>query len=122
MNRQTVTTRPSPKRRDVKRRSLNDRGPKFLIGLDLGQVRDYTALVIVERIFPEQANVPIQYHLRHLERYELGTPYPEIVEDVTDLLEEPNLAGHSSLVVDGTGVGVPVVDMFHLAGLPLVPI
>jgi hypothetical protein len=50
LQRPQTTSRPNPTRRKIKRKSRNDRGPRFLIGLDLGQAREYTAMVIVERI------------------------------------------------------------------------
>ena len=56
--------------------------------------------------------------VRHLERFPLGTKYPAIVERVTALLASPPLAGDTALVVDGTGVGAPVTDLFRLAGHP----
>jgi len=62
------------------------------------------------------------YHLRHLERLKLGTSYPAIVERVKSLLESEQLKGKAALVVDKTGVGAPVVDMFKAAGLRPVPI
>ncbi len=121
-SRALLTRRPQQKRRTIKRRSRDDQGPRFLVGLDLGQARDYTALIIVERVLPTEPDQMIEYHLRHLKRYELGTPYPEIVEDVCDLLDDPTLKDQSQLVIDGTGVGVPVVEMFREAGLSLIPI
>jgi hypothetical protein len=60
--------------------------------------------------------------VRHLERYELGTPYTEIVDDMVDLLSDAGFIGKTSLVVDGTGVGVPVIEMFRQAGLSPLPI
>ncbi len=53
----------------------------------------------------------------------MGTSYPIIVDDVTELLSKPPLRyGH--LAIDATGVGRPVVDMFVKAGLAvdLVPV
>ena len=85
------------------------------MGLDLGQSQDYTALCVAERV-----DVPTgkaHYHLRHLERFRLGTSYPAVVERVEEMLAGPHLWGCSQLVVDGTGVGVPVVDMFRQKGL-----
>ena len=38
------------------------------------------------------------------------------------MLGEPSLVGRTRLVVDGTGVGVPVVNMFQQRGRPLLPI
>jgi hypothetical protein len=79
----------------------------FIIGLDLGQSKDYTALAIIEKL--EGAI----YHVRKLERTR-GTPYPDVVSRVKVILEKLPDAG---LVVDATGVGAPVVDMFRQAGL-----
>lgn len=120
--RPTRTHRLKPKRTRVKRKSRNSKGPRFLLGLDLGQVRDYTAMVIVERIMPKHPGDNIEYHLRHMERFELGTPYPEIVDEVSHLLNAPELRDCTSLIVDGTGVGIPVVEMFLNAGLSPTPI
>lgn len=82
----------------------------FYLGLDLGQAQDYTALAVLEKQEKE-------YHVRHLERPKLGTPYPAIVEQVQNLLKSDQLWGRTALVVDKTGVGAPVVDMFRKAGL-----
>ncbi len=62
------------------------------------------------------AGVPLS--LRHLERLPLDTPYPRQVERVKTMLSTPPLAGRpSALVVDATGVGTGVVDLFAAAGL-----
>ena len=63
-----------------------------------------------------------EYRVRYIERFPLGTPYPAIVDAVEDLLSDRTLLGRTRLVVDGTGVGVPVVNMFQLRGVPLLPI
>ncbi|MBC7341186.1 MAG: hypothetical protein H5U02_01820 [Clostridia bacterium] len=90
---------------------------KFFLGLDLGQAQDYTALAVVERkVFRYEAK-PDEYHIRHLERPKLGTPYPAIVERVQNLMQSNQLINRTALVVDKTGVGAPVVDMFRKAGL-----
>lgn len=91
--------------------------PAFIAGLDLGQAADYTALVIAEK-HPSAASC---YHVRHLERFKLGTSYPKIVTRVTALLDEPFLRA-CPLVVDGTGCGRPVVDLFRGLGRRLVPV
>lgn len=59
------------------------------------------------------------YHVRHLERVR-NVPYPEIVAKTTEIMRSPALAGKAALVVDQTGVGAPVVDLFRQAGLDLV--
>lgn len=98
-------------------------GTSFILGLDLGQSADYTALCIVERRTAEPK--PATYDVRHLQRFALGTPYPEIVVKLGGMLRAPALAGCViSLVADATGVGAPVVDLLRAAKLParLVPV
>jgi hypothetical protein len=77
---------------------------RFTLGLDLGQAQDYSALVIVEQD-EQRFNVP------HIQRWPLGTSYPQIVADVTAMMLRPELA-ECALVVDATGVGRPVVELF----------
>ena len=84
----------------------------FTVGLDIGQTSDPTALAAVE----DAGGDPSVYHLRHVERFELGTPYPTIVEDVARLLGTDELDG-ADLVVDATGVGRPIVEMLEEEGL-----
>lgn len=86
----------------------------FILGLDLGQSRDYTALSVVEKI--EKPNTENVYHIRHLERMR-DIPYPDVVDKVFTMLQSSALKDDSSLVIDATGVGVPVVEMFRKAGL-----
>jgi hypothetical protein len=88
---------------------------KFYVGLDLGQANDYTALSVLEQIHSEGV-AETSYHVRHLERVR-NVPYPEIVSKVSSTLRSSALAGNVSLVVDQTGVGAPVVDLFRQAGL-----
>jgi len=57
------------------------------------------------------------YHARHIERYRLGTPYPEIIERVKKLTETDELSGRYGLIIDQTGVGRPVFDIALQAGL-----
>jgi len=95
----------------------------FVLGLDLGQMQDYTALGIVERTDVKFADsdgdiCSEKYlHLRHLERFSLGTTYPVVVERVAKLMATPQLDGNCVLVIDATGVGRAVVDMFKKAYL-----
>lgn len=77
----------------------------YTIGLDLGQAHDPSALVIVEHNGPQADAVDIR-------RWALGTPYPKIVEDVEQMRSAPVL-NEAQLVIDGTGCGRPVVDMFR---------
>src|SRR5262249_32663615 len=52
------------------------------------------------------------YACRALKRWPLGTSYPAIVAEVVDWTRAPALKG-ATLVVDGTGVGRAVVDLFR---------
>ncbi len=85
----------------------------FFVGLDPGRSADHTALAVVERVGAEGGDV---LHLRHLERYPLRTPYPEIADAVANLMAREELGG-AELFVDGTGVGVAVADLLGGRGL-----
>ena len=82
----------------------------IVIGADLGQAQDPTALAVAEVHLPD-------IHIRHLERLPLGTPYPAVIERITTLVK--NLPD-AALVVDATGVGRAVLD--HMAELDPVPV
>lgn len=62
------------------------------------------------------------FQCRYLDRLRLGTPYPAVADHVRELLDRPELKGHTQLVVDATGVGRPVVDMLRQRGLEPVAI
>jgi hypothetical protein len=87
---------------------------RHFVGLDLGQVRDFTALAVLERplVCPHDALARRRpaYALRHLQRFPLGTPYPAVVQGVLALLGGARLSD-PTLAVDQTGVGRAVVDL-----------
>lgn len=88
----------------------------FYVGLDLGQVSDYTALSVVEATDPVYDDLfprPSQYAVRYLQRWPLGTPYTTIVKNVASLLDRPPLLQGCALVLDNTGVGRAVSDLFR---------
>src|SRR5215216_2314625 len=98
----------------------------FIVGLDLAQASDYTALAVLEQTWPEIDGIPTtRYDVRHLERMPLGTSYPDVVKQVSQRVHAlRELDASITLVVDQTGVGRPVVDLLRDAALPcrLVPI
>lgn len=114
--RDTTPPEPSGPPRDADGRPL-----RYLVGLDLGQTQDFTALAVLERRRVRPDDLPHNrqppYSVRHLQRFYLGTPYPEVVSAVIELLRKPPLPG-CLLLVDQTGVGRAVVDLFRqgLAG------
>jgi len=101
----------------------------FCIGADLGQSNGYTALAIVEKLHSGNPQKLTALHLRHLERYPLGTPYPEIADAVAALVQSEHLVSYTTdemlnrmplypeLVVDQTGVGPPVTRLLRERGL-----
>ena len=98
----------------------------FLVGLDLGQKGDATAIAVMEQWVEPLGGVSyVTYEpltkrrldVRHLMRVPLGTPYPEVVEMTCDLVRTPGLHKNCLLVVDETGVGAPVIDVFRKAPL-----
>ena len=111
-----------------------DREPQavqWVVGVDLGQSRDFTAIVINRLSLIERehcnpdvwANVVrretiVLHHVRHIERVPLGTSYPDVVEIVRHRVTGlPKMPREPQLVVDATGVGRPVLDLMRRAGL-----
>jgi hypothetical protein len=99
--------------------------PLYILGVDLGQAQDYTALSVLERTGRVTGNEH-HYAARHLERLPTGTPYPAQVARVKELSEHLVQTTDSTpvLVVDQTGVGRPVdallfVKRLEVPGLSL---
>lgn len=82
-----------------------------------GIVRPVVSAPPPQRMVPGVDTRPVEYHVRHLERPPLGTKYPAIVRRVGTLLATPPLSRVTPLVVDRTGVGAAVADMFAGAGV-----
>jgi hypothetical protein len=93
----------------------------FVVGLDLGQTSDFTALAVLEQPSARDHVTERTYSLRHLRRFPLGTPYVDIVPAVATLAGAAPLVG-SPVVVDQTGVGRAVVDMLRQAVGGVVPV
>lgn len=94
-------------------------------GLDLGQKKDYTAHVKIEkRISFSNANggewTPAVYTAVGLDRIK-GRSYTQLVEDIKVMMSRDN-GEDCPLVVDYTGVGRPVFDSLRSAGLRPIPI
>jgi Terminase RNaseH-like domain len=87
----------------------------YTVGADLGQSQDPTAICVVRR-FEETGHKPI-FQVGHLERLPLGTSYPNVVAHVAALIARPEIRGKCELVIDFTGVGRPVFDMFRVQGV-----
>ena len=102
---------PAPERFDLNAKWAE----RYTVGVDLGQSQDYTAICVVRRV-EEPGQKPV-FQVGHLERLPLGTSYPAVVSHVIGLLCRPQLRGKAELVIDFTGVGRPVFDMFRVQGV-----
>ena len=91
----------------------------FYVGVDLGQQNDPTAIAVVRRTAGTSPTGKPESHyvLGYLRRPDLGTRYPDIVAQVLALLRRPPLTVATPLVVDKTGVGAAVVDLFTASGV-----
>lgn len=90
------------------------RVPRFIAGLDVGQMNDVSALVIVEREMRLlYGRLEPYFFAGYLERIPLQTPYPAMVRGVRDRVEKLPQDLGTALIVDATGVGRPVVDQFR---------
>lgn len=88
---------------------------QYVVGLDLGKSQDYTAVSVLE-VFGEDKPKERIHHCRHLQRFKLGTSYPQIVASIRELCLREPLRSHEPkpfLAIDGTGVGNAVVDLFR---------
>lgn len=113
---------------------------KFILGLDLAQAVDFTALVVVEIIGTDPSQWT--YRVIRTERWEKHTPYPIIAEAIKARMEKEPLAPYktglwvsadgthsadvweypSVLVVDAGGPGRPVIDSLRRHKLLPVPV
>jgi hypothetical protein len=103
---------------DQLHREPTDQGPLSPMGRSVvvSVKQHFHGSELVEKV-PKETRTH-SYKCRHLERFPIGTKYPAIVEKVVRLFETPQLRSgtdgkRSTLVVDRTGVGRPVVNMFE---------
>jgi len=99
------------------------------IGVDLGQARDYTAIVVSESYRPTAIGPrdwpELRHRLRWIERLRLGLDYHLQAQRIAELAEAAQVQTRDtpSLVVDATGVGRPIVDLLRrVTGLPVRPV
>jgi hypothetical protein len=96
------------------------------VGVDLGKFVDPTALCVLCRslAIDKQSGLPSRgargeplytWEARALKRYALGTAYTSIVADVVRIVQRPELQPYPRLVIDSTGCGAPVAEMFSAA-------
>lgn len=95
------------------------------IGADIGQRVDPTAIIVAERelrgwsinprakdsIYESPIGGDIHYVIRFIQRLPLNTSYPAVVERLAEIYNGLGRARVSSVLIDATGVGTPVVDL-----------
>jgi DNA-binding Lrp family transcriptional regulator len=115
----------------------------LVIGVDLGQAYDYTAIVAVERVkittFDSWRQAPLkqkidlnnplseiepvfntsrEYHVRLIERARLGVSYADIVKYILNLVNREGIKEKKAIIaLDASGVGRAVFDMLDEAGI-----
>lgn len=102
--------------------------PRFCLSLDVGSERDHSVLSLIDKKTQysrspegEEMQLPT-YDLPFLERFQLRTPYEVIRQRTEAILHNPMLSTQGChLLIDATGVGNPVVQMFQdLSPIPVV--
>jgi len=91
---------------------------KFHLGVDLGQVNDYTAICMIEVLRPPEIDEGRLLIVRHLTRFR-DVLYPDVAERVEKRMKHPHLSGRAALAVDATGVGPAVTDLLKRRGMSL---
>ena len=102
----------------------------FVMGVDLGQSQDPTAIIVLrhareplttwtvdERNHKTKQDIEEFFDCVHAERVPLGMSYPGVVEHIRTVLNRPPLRDNCHLVIDESGVGRAVGDIFDEAGL-----
>jgi hypothetical protein len=104
---------------------------KWLVGVDLGQSIDSTAIVVlhhtVKPLDKWTSNAKAEtwredsvqrFDIMYLQRLPLGMSYVAQVQQIAEMLErEPLKSANPALVCDQTGVGAGVIDLIENAGL-----
>ena len=104
-------------------------GQEFTAGLDLGQAKDYSALVIAEKLqvphvttYEDKWHRPKErvewhpgYDVLSIHRWPLETRYTQVVDDVAAALHERPYRNNTMLYFDKTGDGRGVADIIGQA-------
>jgi hypothetical protein len=101
----------------------------YIAGVDLGQSQDPTAIIVLhhtrtpldtwtvdEKRHTTRQDIEERFDCVHAERVPLGTSYPDVVAYVRQVLNRPPLRDSCHLVIDESGVGRAVGDMFDESG------
>ena len=120
---------------------------RTVVCVDLGFSRDHTAIAVLEEREYQTDFDPVYYGykwekkitVRYLERLPLGTTYTDVaarIKEVEEMVNDRGASGRegewpspgvprpSAVVVDATGLGMPMVHLLRKEGLhaPVVPV
>jgi hypothetical protein len=133
-----MTTLALSRERPITPTFLQRKPTRWVVGVDLGQASDPTAVAVLEHLAgvldPNseyerhtgtsrlRQTPAMQVNVKHLQRLPLGLSYPSVIQTVKDLLARQPLCGYddvkpATLVLDDTGPGRPVGDVFVESGL-----
>ncbi len=94
---------------------MNPSAMRHFVGLDLAPAGELTGLAVIQRPLVHTSHAPAQkrptHALIHLQRFSLGTPYSDIIDELGKLLRTPPLPG-AVCGIDQTGVGRSVFRFF----------
>ena len=111
-------------------RDLLTTSKEYICAVDIAKKRDYTTIQIYRdspdvRHFPAESGrdpMVVNYLDLVYQAKMQAVRYTDQVRRIKDLLERIHLLKNTQLLVDGTGVGEPVVDMMRENGLMPFPI
>lgn len=93
----------------------------YLVGVDIGQKRDPTTIVVVDHrnrkvkgSSGSNDRTDAHFMVRMIESLPLGTPYPDVAYRIGEIwkgLKERRSPHIPRIYIDATGVGLPVVDL-----------
>ena len=97
----------------------------YVFGASLGSGMQPTAIAVVEQEVWKNDNWEAEtsaLHLRHLERLSLDATYPDTVARINTLLQSDEIKGQETgggadLILDVTGSGKAVIELFERTGL-----
>ena len=105
---------------------------RYCLGLDLGSEVDPAAITIIKRferfqepdmtipshgVRKERRKVINELHAIYFKEIPLNTDYPVIVQKVSEIMNNPEWVDNIHLVIDRTGVGIPVQQLMINAKL-----
>ena len=106
---------------------------RYCLGVDLGSEGDPTALCLLERVLIDRdvragmknhrwkdqpgQSVVAELHLKAMLNVPLQTPYPVLVGKIKQIMDSAEFIGQTYLVVDRTGIGLPIMQMLQAAGM-----